>query len=67
MIKEILKQFPSVNEDALKSIIKVKDSEIVLSKVVTHEGVDVVIYMIDKIPYFFKIDKEDEILPTGNL
>lgn len=65
MIKEIIKQYPKVNEEELKNIIKVKDSEIVLSKVVTHASDDLVVYFIDKIPYFFKYEKDDQLLPTG--
>ena len=65
MIKEIIKQYPKVNEEELKNIIKVKDSEIVLSKVVTHASDDLIVYFIDKIPYLFKYEKDDQLYPTG--
>ena len=63
-IKEILKQFPSVQEEQIKSIINVKESEIVLSKVETHDATHLVVYFIDKIPYFFKVEKSTEFIPT---
>ena len=65
MIKEILKQYVQINEDELKSLIKIKESEINFSKITTHDGVDVIVYFIDKIPYFFKIDKDDTFYPSG--
>jgi hypothetical protein len=64
-LKEILKQYPTVNEDELKNLIKVKESEINISKLVTHDGKDVLAYFCDKVPYFFKIDKDEWLLPTG--
>jgi len=64
-IKEVLKHFPKIDEDSLKNLIRVKESEIILIKAVTHDSQDVVIYMIDKIPYFFRIDKEEQLIPTG--
>ena len=67
LIKEILKNYPTVNEDALKSLINIKESEINYSKIETHDATSVIVYFIDKVPYFFKIDKEDSLLPTGNL
>lgn len=67
MLKEILKQYPSVNEEELKNLIKVKDSEIVLSKSVTHDSVDLFVYFVDKIPYFFKLEKQDQLIPTGRI
>jgi hypothetical protein len=63
----VLKQYPSLNEEELKNVIKVKESEINLSKIVTHDGTDIFAYIIDKIPYFFKIEKDDQLLPTGNI
>ena len=38
-----------------------------MTKAATHEIKDIFIYFIDKIPYFFRIDKEDQLLPTGEL
>jgi hypothetical protein len=38
-------------------LINIKECEIIVSKVVTFDSVDVSVYIIDKIPYFFKIDK----------
>ena len=67
MIKELLKQFPLINEEELKSLIKVKESEINFSKITTHDNIDVVVYFIDKIPYFFKIDKDEHFIPTGKI
>jgi hypothetical protein len=65
-LKEILKQFPTgVSEDELKNLIQVKESEINLSKLITHDGTDILAYFCDKIPYFFKIDKDNLLLPTG--
>jgi hypothetical protein len=54
-----------VNEEELKNLIKVKDSEITLTKIITHDNTDVFVYFIDKIPYFFRIDKDDKLIPTG--
>ena len=54
-----------MNEEELKNVIKIKDSEICLSKAVTHDSLDVVIYFIDKIPYFFRKEKEEQLFPTG--
>lgn len=54
-----------MNEEDLKNLIKIKDSEICLSKIVTHDSTDVVVYFIDKIPYFFRIEKDEQLLPTG--
>lgn len=54
-----------MNEEDLKNLIKIKDSEICLSKAVTHDSTDVVVYFIDKIPYFFRIEKDEQLLPTG--
>ena len=65
IIKDVLAQYPSINEDELKNIIKVKDSEITLTKISTHENNDVFVYIIDRIPYFYRIDKDNQILPTG--
>ncbi|RNA45026.1 eukaryotic translation initiation factor 2D [Brachionus plicatilis] len=64
LIKEILKQYPSVDENELKNIIKVKDSEILLTKIITHDSTDMVVYFVDKVPYFFKFDKDDQLLPS---
>lgn len=66
-LKEIVKQYPTVNEEELKELIKIKDSEITLSKIVTHDGADVVVYLVDKIPYFFKLDKDEQLMPTGKV
>ena len=66
-IKEILKQYPLVNEDELKNLIKVKESDINLCKIVTHDSIDLVVYLIDKIPYFFKQEKEEQLIPTGKV
>jgi predicted ribosome-associated RNA-binding protein Tma20 len=65
LLKEILKQYPSVNEEELKNLIRVKDSEISYSKIVTHDSVDLIVYFSDKIPYFFKAEKDDQLIPTG--
>jgi predicted ribosome-associated RNA-binding protein Tma20 len=65
LVKEIIKQYPKINEEELKSLIKPKDCEISLAKLVTHDGTDVIAYYIDKTPYFFKIDKEEQLIPTG--
>lgn len=66
LIKEILKQYPTVNELELKNIIKVKESDIIFSKITTHDSTDMVVYFIDKIPYFFKFEKDNQLLPSGN-
>ena len=66
-MKEILKQYPGVDETKLKELINVKDSEIVLSKIQTHDSHDLVAYFVDKSPLFFKIEKQDELIPTGKL
>jgi hypothetical protein len=65
IIKDVLAQYPSINEDELKNIIKVKDSEITLTKISTNENNDVFVYIIDRIPYFYRIDKDNQLLPTG--
>lgn len=65
IIKEVLKQYPQVEEEKLKELIKVKESEINISKIVTHDGTDCQVYFCDKVPYFFKIDKDDLFIPTG--
>ena len=31
---------------------------------VTHESIDLIAYFIDKIPYLFKIDKQERFIPT---
>lgn len=56
-----------MNEEELKNVIKIKDSEICLSKIVTHDSTDVVVYFIDKIPYFFRIEKDEQLYPTGKM
>jgi hypothetical protein len=43
----------------------VKDSEISYSKVVTHDSIDLIVYFSDKVPYFFKTEKDDQLIPTG--
>jgi hypothetical protein len=64
-LKEVLKQYPTVGEEELKNFIRVKDAEINVSKLVTHDGTDVLAYLSDKTPYFFKIDKNELLIPTG--
>lgn len=60
-----MKQYPAVDENELKSLIKVKESEIGFSKIITHDSTDMIVYFIDKIPYFFKFEKDDQLMPTG--
>lgn len=64
-LKEILKQYPKVDEAKLKELINIKESEIGFSKVQTHDSNDVIVYFVDKTPLFFKIEKQDELIPTG--
>ena len=64
-LKEILKQYPQVDETELKTLISVKDSEISYSKIVTHDNQDLIVYFSDKIPYFFKNEKDNQLIPTG--
>jgi hypothetical protein len=65
LIKDIVKQYPTISEEELKNVIKVKESEISLSKLTTHDLVDVVVYLVDKIPYIFKLEKDEQLFPTG--
>lgn len=65
IIKDILAKYPSINEDELKNLIKIKESDIVLTKIITHDNNDVLVYFIDKIPYMFKVDKNEQLIPTG--
>lgn len=60
-----MKQYPTVDELELKNIIKVKESDIIFSKITTHDSTDMVVYFIDKIPYFFKFEKDSQLLPSG--
>ena len=61
----MLSQFKTINENELKEIIKAKESDINLCKIETHDSTFVTVYLIDKIPYFFKIDKQPQFIPTG--
>ena len=65
LIKDILAQYAAVDEPSLKELINVKDSEINVTKLITHGNNDVQVYMVDKIPYFFKYDKNEQMIPTG--
>jgi len=67
LIKDILKQYPTISEEELKNVIKVKESEISLSKLTTHDAIDVVVYFVDKIPYIFKLEKDEQLFPTGRI
>lgn len=60
-----MSRYPSIDEESLKSVINIKESEINLTKLYTHGGNDVQVYMVDKIPYAFKLDKNDQLIPTG--
>jgi len=65
IIRDILGQFPSLSDEDLASTFKLKESEITLCKLETHDSTHVVVYLINKIPYFFKIEKELQFIPTG--
>ncbi len=67
MIKEILQQYPLVSEEALKDLFKIKDSDITLNKLIAHDGTEVVAYFVNNIPYVFKIDRNDQLIPTGTI
>ncbi len=64
-MKDIQKQYPTVDEETLKDVFRIKESEITLHKAQTHEGTDVQIYFVNNIPYVFKIDRNEQLVPSG--
>jgi len=57
--------YQSLSDEDLASTFKLKESEITLCKLETHDSTHVVVYLINKIPYFFKIEKQLQFIPTG--
>ena len=59
---EIGRQFPQFSEDELKNVIPNKEDMTVM-KIYTHSGENVMVYLLNKNPAFFELDRV--VYPTG--
>lgn len=60
---EVKKKFPVLSDEELTALLPDKE-EVIMSKIYTHDGVSVLLYVHNKSPLFFVLEKDKVFYPT---